>query len=99
METESEKMNNSAKIITDKEIKSFLESQGGEWVRINEFDQIVHIVDNDIFKKFQAMDYMEDDERWAAAQRMFLEKSNLKVFEAESDLDEYIEKLTKKKYG
>jgi len=83
------------------EVIEKIKTYGGQWVVLGESNNqdLIHIIDNDVFNKFEAMDYMEDDEVWAYTKRKYLMKSKLKRILNEEQLSIYIEKLTKEKYG
>ena len=87
--------------ISEAEVIEKIKAYGGQWVILGEDNnqELIHIIDNDVFNKFEAMDYMEDDEVWAYTKIKYLMKSNLKRVLNEEQLSVYIEKLTEEKYG
>ena len=86
---------------SDEEISEILRSHGGRWVLVGEGndEEVINIIDNDVFKKFEAMQWMEDDEVWDYTIRKYLMKSNQDRFVNHEEMDVHIEELTREKYG
>ncbi|MDR2154693.1 MAG: hypothetical protein LBE78_06670 [Burkholderiaceae bacterium] len=88
-----------ATAISDAEVALAVKSYGGHWVLVGDPPEIVHIIDNDIFKKFETMKCMEDDEVFAIAKERYLLSKNLPHFPTNTDLSKYINDLTRTKYN
>jgi hypothetical protein len=88
-----------ATAISDAEVALALESYGGHWVLVGDPPEIVHIIDNNIFNKFEAMQWLDDDEVWFIAKERYLLSRNLPHFSTDIDLREYINGLTRAKYN
>jgi hypothetical protein len=86
-------------IMQDKEVKEFLESFGDHWAVVGEYEELVNIVDNDVFKKFEALSWIIEDDKVYEATKTFLLKQNLTRFNNDQELNDYLEILTKEKYG
>ncbi len=83
----------------DKEIKESLDTMGGDWAVVGEHDELVNIVDNDVFKKFEALSWIIEDDKLYEATNKYLLKKNLMRFSSDEELHSYIAKLTREKYG
>ncbi|GAA5170102.1 hypothetical protein [Viridibacterium curvum] len=95
-----------AKEVTDKEIESLLNALSGHWVMLgDQADEehgeltAIHIVDNEVFKRFESMQWMEDDEVFAFAKYQYLLKQALPRFRNDEELRKYVNELTTAKYG
>ena len=87
-----------AAAISDAEVALALASYGGQWVLVGDPAEPVHVVDNDIFKRFEAMQWLDDDEVWASAKKRYLLSQDLHHFATDADLTEYVDGLTRSKY-
>ena len=81
------------------DIKKLFDAYGGEWVYLVDTDEMINIVDNGNFKEFEGVKYLEDDRDWQQAQMQYLRRAELREFQNYEDLNKYIAKLTKRKYG
>ena len=83
----------------NKEVKEFLDSFGGRWAVVGEYEELVNIVDNNAFKKFEALTWIIEDDKVYEATRRFLLEQNLTRFNDNQELNDYLKMLTKEKYG
>ena len=86
-------------IMQNKEVKEFLDSFGGRWAVVGEYEELVNIVDNNAFKKFEALTWIIEDDKVYEATRRFLLEQNLTRFNDNQELNDYLKMLTKEKYG
>ena len=87
-----------AAAISDAEVALALASYGGHWVLVGDPAEPVHIVDNNVFKRFETMQWLDDDEAWASAKERYLLSQDLPHFATDSDLRQYVDGLSRSKY-
>lgn len=95
-----------AKEVSDKEVESVLNALSGHWIMLgDQTDEdhgeltAIHIVDNEVFRRFESMLWMEDDEVFAFAKYQYLLKKALPRFSNDEELRKYVNELTTAKYG
>ncbi|MEJ2790959.1 MULTISPECIES: hypothetical protein [unclassified Pseudoxanthomonas] len=87
-----------AAAISDAEVALALASYGGEWVLVGDPAEPVHVVDNNVFRRFEALLWLDDDEVWSSAKERYLLSQDLLHFATDADLREYVDGLTRSKY-
>lgn len=83
----------------DNEVEEMLVSMGGDWAVVGEYDELVNIIDNNVFKKFEALAWIIEDDALYSATNAYLLKQNLTRFATHDELDNYLATLTAEKYG
>ena len=87
-----------AAAISDAEVALALASHGGQWVLVGDPAEPVNVIDNNVFKRFEALQWLDDDEVWASARDRYLLSQDLLHFATNEDLREYVDGLTRSKY-
>ena len=91
-----------ASAVPDSEVEAALKTYGGHWVLVgdtSDSQELVHIFDNEVFRKFEALSWMDDDEVWATAKARYLLSKDLPKFSTHAELQKYVVELTREKYG